>query len=71
MVRWSVIVAAAAVKKMFAVTVQSYTGSGTIAIHLKNALKYLDTAITGHEVLEDLCPEFYPSLLPSSLTATV
>ncbi|ROL08889.1 hypothetical protein DPX16_5225 [Anabarilius grahami] len=58
------------VNKMFAVTVQSHTGSGTI-IHLKNSLKQLDTALTWHEVLEKLCPDLFSSLLPSSLTVTV
>ena len=33
----SVMMAVAAGKEMFAITVQSYTGSGTVAIHKKNA----------------------------------
>ena len=39
--------------------------------HHSNALKYLDTAIAWHEVLEELCPDLYPYLLPSSLTVTM
>ncbi|KAG5274657.1 hypothetical protein AALO_G00138710 [Alosa alosa] len=61
--------AASTEKKMFAVNVKSYTESGTI-IHLKNALKHLNIALTWHEVLEELCPDLFPSLLPTSLTVT-